>query len=81
MYLSRQGNTNPANQLKNTQGRVISDPGSIIAAHEVLGHALGMITGQGGSEIRAREVKNEIRRGRGLEERDVLQSSPKGCPF
>jgi RHS repeat-associated protein len=81
VYLSRQGNTNPDTQLRNANGKVISDPVSIIAGHEVLGHALGIITGQLHGEFRAREVENEIRRGRGLDERDLIQQFPQRSPF
>ena len=68
VYLARQGN--PNYPLKGTNGQPISDPKSIIAAHEVLGHARLQLLGQPSGEHEARSVENEVRKGRGLDERD-----------
>ncbi len=47
----------------------VHTPRSIVAAHEVLGHARLRILGKVHNEKAAREVENEVRRGRGLAER------------
>ena len=67
VILARGGATNT---LKGTDGVTdIQTPASIVAAHEVLGHARLNITGQAHGETEARAVENEVRRGRGLRER------------
>lgn len=65
--LSRGGNPY---QLYGTSGQPISDPVSIIAAHEVLGHARRQLLGLPDGEHEARGDENEVRTGRGLPERN-----------
>ena len=67
VYLARGGSPFPTFGVR---GQVISDPVSIIAAHEVLGHARLHMLGLPSGQRQAIDVENEVRRGRGLEERD-----------
>jgi hypothetical protein len=66
VFLGRQGN--PAG-VKGVSGNQIGDPKSVIAGHELLGHARLFILGQPHGQPEAIGVENEIRKGRGLEER------------
>ena len=71
VYLGRAGLPKDA-VIFGKNGRQISAPRSIIAAHEVLGHArLDILYGEaaGALERPTIDVENEIRRGRGLAER------------
>lgn len=65
-YVSRLGN--PAG-VPGTGGTVISDPISIILAHELLGHARLMLIGQPSGQPEAIQSENDYRRGRGIEQR------------
>jgi hypothetical protein len=65
-YVSRLGN---ATGVDGTSGKTISDPISIILAHELLGHARLMLIGQPNGQPEAIQSENDYRRGRGLEER------------
>jgi hypothetical protein len=66
VYLARGGN--PAG-VPGVTNPTIGDPKSIIAAHEVLGHARLALAGQPHGQAQAVDVENEIREGRGLEKR------------
>jgi hypothetical protein len=65
-YVSRLGN---ASGVTGTNGQNISDPISVILAHELLGHARLMLIGQPSGQPEAIQSENDYRRGRGLEER------------
>jgi RHS repeat-associated protein len=66
VYVSREGNPEG---VQGKTGGMISDPKSIIEAHEVLGHGRLRLLGLPHGQHEAIEVENEIRRGRGLPER------------
>jgi hypothetical protein len=71
VHLSR--NSDPANSvspLVGYDGKVIPNPLSIVAGHEVLGHALPGIMGWDRSEPAARGTENELRQEQGLPLRD-----------
>jgi hypothetical protein len=65
-YVSRLGN---AAGVTGTSGQNISDPISVILAHELLGHARLMLIGQPSGQPEAIQSENDYRRGRGIEER------------
>jgi RHS repeat-associated protein len=70
VYLSREIRTPQGNPIlvDGKNGGLISAPKSIVAGHEVLGHARLLLLNQD-SEHAAIDVENELRRGRGLPER------------
>jgi RHS repeat-associated protein len=63
VHLSAQG---ASIQLADTNGNPIPSPKSIVAAHEVMGHARRLLLGLPNTEHRARSDENEVRNGRGL---------------
>lgn len=63
VYLSRNGH--PKGTVLGMNGNQVPDPVSLIAAHEVLGHARLAILGQPNGEREAKVVENEVREGRG----------------
>lgn len=70
VYVSRQSVSamgQPAT-VEGTKTEFLPAPASIVAGHEVLGHGRLQLMGQD-SEQGAIDVENELRRGRGLEER------------
>lgn len=70
VYVSRQS-VSPMGQpavVEGSKTEFLRSPVSIIAGHEILGHGRQLLMGQD-SEHGAIDVENELRRGRGLEER------------
>jgi hypothetical protein len=63
VYLARNGAKEPAT---GTDGKPIHTPKSIVAAHEVFGHGLDLISIGVSSEVSAVIVENLVRTGRGL---------------
>lgn len=66
-------NSDPVNAiapLTGYNGQIIPNPLSIVAGHEVLGHALPRIMGWDSNEPAARETENELRQEQGLPLRD-----------
>lgn len=61
--MSRNGN--PNGNVVGMDAPYVDNPVSLIAAHEVLGHARLAILGKPNGEPEAREVENEVRERRG----------------
>jgi hypothetical protein len=59
----------------------IPNPPGIIAGHELLGHALGYLTGRSHDEAAAVGVENRLRRQAGLPLRGPTYCTPTGCVY
>jgi RHS repeat-associated protein len=70
--LSSDGNTQntPVGTVRGMNGDPVPDPPSMVAAHEVLGHAVEDVTGGDTSEHHVRQIENKMRSEQGLPLRD-----------
>ncbi|MCU1304994.1 MAG: repeat-associated core domain protein [Candidatus Sulfotelmatobacter sp.] len=77
VMLAPKGNTqNGGAGVLGANGGWVLDPKSMIAAHEILGHAVEDITGGNTEESHVREIENEFRKEQGLPARDIVHDSP-----
>jgi hypothetical protein len=67
VYLSRAAKD--ITQGTGLDGKPVHTPPSIVAAHELLGHGRRKLRGESAAEPEALKVENEVRKGRGLKER------------